>query len=126
MYTLTIEREFAAAHALREYDGKCSRVHGHNYRVEVSVSGELDGSGMVLDFSLFKRVCGEVLDELDHRMLNETPPFDQQNPTCELICKHIYGRLAEQLRPSGVRVRRVRVWETPTSSATYEPTPEGP
>jgi 6-pyruvoyltetrahydropterin/6-carboxytetrahydropterin synthase len=121
VYTLTIERQFAAAHVLRDYDGKCSRLHGHNYRVEISVSGQPGPNGMVLDFTVFKRVCDQVLAEFDHHLLNEVPPFDEQNPTCELICRQIYDRVAAGLESRAVRVSRVRVWETPTSSATYEP-----
>jgi 6-pyruvoyltetrahydropterin/6-carboxytetrahydropterin synthase len=124
VYTLTIEREFAAAHSLRGYDGKCGRLHGHNYRVEVSVTGQPDAEGMVLDFAIFKRVCDEVLSALDHRLLNEIPPFDEQNPTCELICKHICDQAIDRLDSWPVSVRRVRLWETPTSSVVYKPDPE--
>ena len=124
VYTLTIEREFAAAHSLRGYEGKCGRLHGHNYRVEVSITGEPDAAGMVLDFAVLKRVCDEALGALDHRLLNETPPFDEQNPTCELVCKHICDQAIARLDPWPVGVRRVRLWETPTSSVSYEPDAE--
>ncbi len=122
MYRLTVESEFSAAHHLRDYPGKCSQLHGHNYRVEVTVEGEqLDKSGMLADFGALKQACAEVVDRLDHRYLNEVPPFETTNATCENICRHLYDELAARLQLEGVRVAEVRVWESPGSSAAYRP-----
>ena len=120
IYELTVHRQFSAAHSLRCYDGPCSRVHGHNYQVEVGVArGELDELGMVMDFGDLKGVCDEVIDQLDHRMLNELEPFSVQNATSERIAEHIYAEIARRLEGGPVTLRFVRVWETPTSAATY-------
>jgi 6-pyruvoyltetrahydropterin/6-carboxytetrahydropterin synthase len=119
-YELTVQRHFSAAHSLRQYDGPCSRLHGHNYLVEVSVSGfALDDLGMVMDFGELKRLCDEVIDQLDHQMLNDLEPFAEQNATSERIAEHIYREMAARLEGQSVRLNSVRVWETPTSAATY-------
>jgi len=119
IYELTVERHFSAAHALRSYQGPCARVHGHNYRVEVCVAAAaLDELGMVVDFGDLKRVCDEVIEKLDHTMLNDLPPFATHNATSERIAEHIYREIEGRL-PGDARLRWVRVWETPTSAATY-------
>ncbi len=119
-YELTVHRQFSAAHSLRRYDGPCSRLHGHNYQVEVVVSSaELDDLGMVMDFGELKRLCDETIDRLDHRMLNDLEPFKEQNATSERIAEHIYRQLAVRLEGQNVRLDFVRVGETPTSAATY-------
>ena len=123
MYELSVEDHFAAAHSLRGYQGECERLHGHNWRVEVRLSAEgLDDLGMVLDFRDLKSALGAVLDELDHRHLNEVPPFDRLNPTTENLCRHIADRLREGL-PAHVAVQRVTCWESERCSASYMPGP---
>ncbi len=120
MYELSVELEFSAAHHLRDYPGKCSRLHGHNYRVEVSVaSAELDENGMLLDFGRLKELCWEAIAQLDHSLLNDHPFFQQENPTSENIARYIYGQITQMLAHMPVAVASVRVWESATSSATY-------
>ena len=120
MYELIVERNFSAAHYLRDYDGICARVHGHNYKVEVSVVGEaLQPSGMLLDFGDLKAACDAVIEQLDHRMLNELAPFDCENATSENLARFIYQQVGAGLAHEGVRVNWVRVWETPGQSAVY-------
>jgi len=120
MYELTVQRHFSAAHALRKYEGACSRLHGHNYQVEVTVARDsLDELGMAMDFGELKRVSDEVIDGLDHRLLNDLEPFSEQNATSERIAEHIFREIGRRLRETGVVLRSVRVWETPTSAATY-------
>ncbi|MBM3501602.1 MAG: 6-carboxytetrahydropterin synthase QueD [Armatimonadetes bacterium] len=119
-WELTVRRHFSAAHALREYEGECSRLHGHNYEVEVVVARRsLDSLGMAMDFGELKRLCNEVVDDLDHRMLNELPAFSEANATSERIAEYLYRELARRLAGANVRLRLVRVWETPTSAAAY-------
>ena len=119
MYELTVERSFSAAHCLRDYDGPCARMHGHNYRVEITVQGpELDEQGMLVDFGPLKGLCDEVLGELDHRLLNELPAFAERNVTSENLAVHIYRGVAARLDPR-LRMGRVRLWETDGSSVTY-------
>jgi len=121
MFEITIEETFAAGHALRNYRGKCENVHGHNYRCQVSVSGEsLNSIGLLVDFVELKRVVHSVLDRMDHQWLNEFPPFDVLNPSAENMAKFIYDEVTSGLNGQGeVRVDWVRLWETDTASATY-------
>ena len=121
MYEVTIEETFAAGHALRNYKGKCENVHGHNYRCQVTLTGEdLDGIGLLVDFVELKRVVHEVLDRMDHQWLNDFPPFDALNPSAENMAKYIFDEVSGGLKSrDGVRVGAVRLWETDTASATY-------
>jgi len=123
MFEVCVEQTFAAGHALRNYKGKCENVHGHNYRVRVTVAGEqLDSTGLLVDFLEVKRLMGGAIDYLDHRFINDLPPFDEINPSAENIAKYFYDRLSGGLEPAGtVRVSEVKVWETDTSSAVYRP-----
>jgi 6-pyruvoyltetrahydropterin/6-carboxytetrahydropterin synthase len=115
MYEVKVVREFSAAHRVEDYPGNCERLHGHNWKVEVVVRQEaLDGLGMVVDFRKLKEHTDRVLETLDHAYLNETPPFDEVNPTAENIAGYIFGRLS-----GDVKVSRVTVFETDSSSASY-------
>jgi 6-pyruvoyltetrahydropterin/6-carboxytetrahydropterin synthase len=121
MYELSVEGHFAAAHSLREYEGECERLHGHNWRVVARVAAdELDRLGMVVDFRRLKQALEEALAGLDHSYLNEVPPFDVRNPTTENICRHVADRL-QGLVPEGVRVTRVACWESSECGAVYTP-----
>ena len=114
MYELKIKSHFDAAHQLKDYQGKCSQLHGHRWDVEVCVSGtELLQGNLLLDFSVLKKVLNTVLDRFDHHFLNEV--LENDNPTAELLSMQIYSMLAE----SGTYVDYVRVWESPDCSATY-------
>ena len=120
MYEITIKAGFSAAHSLRDYEGPCSRVHGHNWVVEVVACGErLPPNGILLDFREIKQVTSEVLSRLDHTNLNEVPPFDRTNPTSENLARWIYEQVRERMATSDVTVRRVNVREAETSCASY-------
>ena len=123
MFEVSVQRTFSSAHALRNYRGKCENVHGHNYRVEVTVQGEaLDEAGLLLDFVEIKRCMAEVIDYLDHRHLNDLPPFTELNPSAENIAKYFYDRIADSLRaPGQATIACVKIWETDTSYALYRP-----
>jgi 6-pyruvoyltetrahydropterin/6-carboxytetrahydropterin synthase len=123
MFEVTIEETFAAGHALRNYKGKCENVHGHNYRVRITVQGDqLDSNGLLVDFLDVKGLIGGVVDYLDHQFINDLPPFDQLNPSAENIAKYFYDRVSGGLKNEvPVRVAEVKVWETDTSSAVYRP-----
>ena len=122
MYEVMIEEEFSAAHALRGYQGKCENMHGHNWKVEVYVRGEqLDRVGMLVDFKQLKAATRRVMQYLDHQNLNELKPFDiELNPSSEHLAGFILHKVAEELNDGRVKVYKVRVWETPSTSATYE------
>jgi 6-pyruvoyltetrahydropterin/6-carboxytetrahydropterin synthase len=120
-FELTIESQFSAAHRLREYNGDCERLHGHNWQVRVTVrSSRLDRLGMIVDFRTLKRIVREVLGEFDHAYLNDLPRFAERNPTTEHMAESISCEVAERL-PDGVEVAEVTAWETPGCSATYRP-----
>jgi len=118
-YELFITTEFSAAHNLRHYKGKCERLHGHNWRVDLRLAGSrLNDEGMLLDFVEAKRILGEVLDPFDHAYLNEVPPFDRLNPSSENMARIIAKAVAERI-PKGVRVASVTCWESGRCAATY-------
>ncbi len=126
MFEVSVEETFAAAHQLRNYHGKCENLHGHNYRVRVTIRGrELDKTGLVVDFVELKRIMRAVIDKLDHTYLNEVPPFDILNPSAENVAKYFHDEISSGLRAgsrkTGVEVAEIKIWETDTSTATYRP-----
>jgi len=122
VFEISAEYSFAAGHALRGYKGKCENVHGHNYKVQVTVAGErLNSIGLLMDFVDLRATIKALADRLDHRFLNDLPPFDQLNPSAENLAKYFCDGLDLQVREQGLRVRAVTVWETDTTSATYCP-----
>ncbi len=122
MFEVSVQETFSAAHFLRGYKGKCERLHGHNYRVEITVSGEkLDSIGMVHDFVEIKRALRKLLERLDHYNLNDIPPFDDAvNTTAENLAFYFWTEMQKALG-DGVNVSQTRVWETDTAVATYRP-----
>jgi len=126
MYEVSVEQTFAAGHALRGYKGKCEYVHGHNYRVRVTLQGErLNSLGLLVDFVEVKRLLRNAVEYLDHRFVNELPPFDTLNPTAENMARYFYEEVNKGLEAGSadvpVRVAEVRIWETETSIAAYRP-----
>lgn len=123
MFEVTIEQTFSAGHALRNYRGKCENVHGHNYRCQVTIEGEqLDATGLLVDFVELKKIVRSVIDRMDHQWLNDFPPFDVLNPSAENMAKFIYDEVHREVAGKRmVRLGRVKLWETDTSSATYRP-----
>ncbi|MBI5665262.1 MAG: 6-carboxytetrahydropterin synthase QueD [Nitrospirae bacterium] len=120
MFDITIESQFAAAHQLRGYKGKCEALHGHNWRVQVTVSSDkLDDLGMVLDFHELKAITVEVLSSLDHSFLNDVFPFTEINPSSENMAKWIYESIRKKIVKKNCTISSVTVWENETSSATY-------
>jgi 6-pyruvoyltetrahydropterin/6-carboxytetrahydropterin synthase len=124
MFEVSVDATFAAAHRLRGYRGKCEELHGHNYHVRLIVSGEkLDEIGLLQDFTILKRVLRGIVDKLDHKYLNELPPFDTMNPSAENLARFIHDETAKQLagQLGEASLASVTVWETDTASATYKP-----
>lgn len=120
MFEVSVEVTFSAGHALRNYRGKCENVHGHNYRVRVSVAGEkLNEAGLLMDFSELKATLRSIAERLDHQFLNEIAPFDELNPSAENLAKHISDSFNSDLQGRPLQLRSVTVWETDTTSATY-------
>ena len=120
MYELKIITEFSAAHNLRNFRGKCEALHGHNWKVEVVLSGkDLDDSGVVLDFAEVKAATGEIMSEIDHRYLNDLPFFIENNPSSENIARYIFHRLREKMDNDRIRIKRVTAWESRDACASY-------
>ena len=121
MYELTVRSAFEAAHFIGGYAGKCSRLHGHNWIIEAVVRGEkLDKLGMLIDFKILKAELNKVLDELDHRFLNDLETFAEENPTAENIARKIFKQLAaSEIFSGATKLYAVKVFETPNSCVTY-------
>jgi 6-pyruvoyltetrahydropterin/6-carboxytetrahydropterin synthase len=120
MYELKIVTSFSAAHRLENFYGKCEALHGHNWKVEVFLMGEvLDEAGLLQDFGVVKARTRELLEEIDHKYLNELPAFSNQNPSSENLARFLFQRLTAALNRDGVRVTRVSVWESENSCASY-------
>jgi len=116
MYSIKVEGHFSSAHNLRGYQGKCEELHGHNWKIEATVSAQkLGKAGMVLDFKVLKKELNAVLERMDHKYLNGLPYFKKVNPTSENIARYIY----DSLRPRVKGLSCVTVWENDTSSAVY-------
>ncbi|MBD0372369.1 MAG: 6-carboxytetrahydropterin synthase QueD [Pyrinomonadaceae bacterium] len=122
MFEVMIERNFSSAHQLRGYRGKCENLHGHNYRVEIYARGrELNNIGLLVDFVELKRAADEIVQFLDHKNINELPPFDEElNPSAENLARFILERVASHITDDRVQIYKVRCFETPTSVATYQ------
>ena len=119
-YTLKVVLDFASAHSLRDYPGDCSRLHGHNWKLETEVTAtKLDEVGMALDFKTVRKAAKEVSDRLDHQYLNEIPPFDTINPTAENIAAYFYKELSKILNDERVKVSATTIWETERACVRY-------
>ncbi len=125
MYELKIITSFSAAHSLKNFKGKCEALHGHNWKVEVWVRGsELDENGLLIDFKEVKDATYQVLEELDHKHLNDLEPFKTENPSSERIARYIFDEISKKLNRSLVRVDKVAAWESDDACAYYyEQTP---
>ena len=121
LWRLTVRGEFASAHALRHYQGKCESLHGHNYSVEMVVEGETltPDTELVVDFTVLKKELRTELGLIDHVNLNEYPPFDTVNPSSENLARYIYRNMKVRLAEMPIRLYSVTVGETAMQSATY-------
>lgn len=120
MYELKIITQFGAAHQLRNYNGKCEFLHGHNWKIEVFIKGEkLDDCGMLVDFKILKDHTNEIIERLDHKFLNEIECFTEINPSSENIAKYIFDELSDKINDNRVRISRITAWESDNACATY-------
>ena len=119
MYRLTVHDYVSSAHQLKGYKGKCEAIHGHNWKVEVDVQGEkLNDIGLLMDFHDLRSMLRDILDRLDHVLLNEVEEFREMNPSSENVARHVYDNLVKKL-PAGIAVASVTVWESENARATY-------
>jgi 6-pyruvoyltetrahydropterin/6-carboxytetrahydropterin synthase len=122
MYEVTIIKSFSAAHLLAEIGGKCEELHGHNFKVEVTVAaGKLDSNGLLIDFRFLKNILGEILENVDHKHLNILTSFAGINPSAENIAKFICEEMESKVKTAGVDMVRVKIWESENAAVTYIP-----
>ncbi len=118
MFEVSVCDHIASAHQLHGYDGPCKDMHGHTWKVEMVVCGEmLNEVGLLADFKILKTKLKQVLMPLDHVVLNNLPAFKDINPTTENLARHIYQALKPQCAP--LRIKQVQVWESDTASVIY-------
>ena len=119
-YQLKVVSDFASAHTLRDYPGACSRMHGHNWKVELeAVATQLDDIGMAIDFKVMKQAAKTVSDELDHRYLNDLEPFKEINPTAENIAAYMYKEISARINSETIKVSALTLWETERACVRY-------
>ena len=122
MYEVTIIKSFSAAHLLAEIGGKCEELHGHNFKVEVTVAAkELNPNGLLIDFRFLKKVLDEILENIDHKYLNTLTSFTGMNPSAENISKYICDEMELKVKMAGVNMVRVKIWESENAAVTYIP-----
>ena len=120
VYQLKILADFASAHTLRNYPGDCSRMHGHNWKLEVEVKATaLNEHEMGMDFKTMKNAARALAKTLDHRYLNDIPPFDVINPTAENIAQYFYQQLSTTLNTDNAKINGVTLWETDRACVRY-------
>ena len=119
MYEIIVKSEFASAHNLRNYNGACENLHGHNWKVDILVeTKELDQSGLAVDFHVLKEKSNNIINNLDHIYLNEHRAFKSTNPSSENIAKYLFDELSKALGKNA-RVKKITVWETDDTAASY-------
>ncbi len=119
MYEVIIKRDFSAAHMLGEIGGQCEELHGHNFTVEATATAQvLNSEGIIVDFRDVKKWLDEVLEELDHRCLNELPSFSGINPSSENIARFIFDRVRGKM-PGDLCLAKVTVWESEDARVSY-------
>ena len=122
MFEVTIIKSFSAAHMLTAIGGKCEELHGHNFKVEVTIAAkDLNSSGIIIDFRYVKKWLQEILNNFDHKHLNEIPFFTEINPSSENIAEYIYREMKLKAAQAEVKVARVKVWESENAAVTYIP-----
>ena len=123
MYELTVRADFEAAHYIKNYPGKCARLHGHNWIVEAEVVGDkLNEIGFLIDFKILKTELKKILEEFDHQYLNELEIFSDKNPTAENLAKIIFDKFAINKIFTDAKLSAIKIYETPKSCVRYSPT----
>jgi 6-pyruvoyltetrahydropterin/6-carboxytetrahydropterin synthase len=120
LYEVTIKQSFSAAHMLNEIGGRCEKLHGHNFVVEISIcSNVLSVEGILIDFRILKQWTDEILKEFDHKYLNDISYFKDTSPSSENVARYIYDRISEKVKESNLDVSRVTVWESADARVSY-------
>jgi len=112
---ITKEFTFDSAHYLTEYQGKCEKMHGHTYKMHVTIDGKVKADGMVYDFVAFKKLVKEnIIKKLDHALLNDII----KNPSAENIAIWAWKNIEKKIK--GAKLYEIKIWETATSFVTYD------
>ena len=120
MYTLSVDTTISAAHRLRDYNGPCARIHGHNWKIRLEVQSDIiDEIGIIVDFTTLEQYLQQVAGQFDHQLINDISPFNELNPTAENLVKFIYDQV-KRLLPPQIKIKKVSVWETDYYMVTYE------
>jgi 6-pyruvoyltetrahydropterin/6-carboxytetrahydropterin synthase len=121
VFELKVVTHFAAAHQLEMVGEKCENLHGHNWKVEVYVTGKnLNEAGVLMDFGEIKKRVAEIMTRLDHKFLNEVEPFrNGHQPSSENIAQHVAKELQTSIKDPAISVSRVTAWESENACATY-------
>lgn len=120
MYEVTIIKSFSAAHLLADIGGKCEELHGHNFKVEITVAASnLNEYGLLIDFRLVKKWLNDILEQLDHKHINDLEYFADINPSAENIARFIFLQLEPKTKEAKVEVTKVKVWESENAAVTY-------
>ncbi len=120
MFRLRVQNSFSSAHSLRNYNGDCAKLHGHNWKVEIVIAKDsVDEIGISIDFKKAKTILKEMVDKLDHQYLNDMPEFKDLNATAENISKYIYDELTPKFNKLDVKLEKVILWETDNNRLEY-------
>lgn len=121
IYEVYIKECFSAAHILKGHDGACANIHGHNWIIEAYIQcTQLNPLGMGIDFIEVKSALKEILDSLDHTLLNDHPAFTHINPTAETLSKYLFTMLSQRLNTAHIRISKVMVIESPGCGSSYQ------
>lgn len=120
MYKLNVTADFSAAHKLTGYDGPCKNLHGHNWKIRVAIDcKKTDEIGLTIDFGIVKKLLNEIVDKLDHQLLNDLEIFKNINPTSENIAKYFYDEMRKKIESLNCNLTEVEIWESDKSSLIY-------
>ena len=120
MYKVNVTTSFSGAHLLNHYEGACKNLHGHNWRVRVQImTDHLDKIGMAIDFKIVKEHLNALVEQFDHKYLNELSYFNDQNPTSENITRVIFEQLQKTLENDNIKINEVEIWESDFTSVIY-------
>lgn len=121
-YKLTVCLEFQAAHQIIGYQGKCARLHGHNYRAGFEVTAhQLNQLDIAIDSVDIKQAAKQIIEQLDHHNLNELEFFAGMNPTAETIAEFLFHQVAKKINNNTVQLTAVTLWETDDFWVRFEP-----
>lgn len=119
-YELMVQDFISSAHYLRHYKGKCEKLHGHNWKIQIFVKvNKLDKIGLGIDFTKLKKIIHKELNKLDHAFINEHPYFKKVNPSSENIAKFLFDTVSKKLNGNNVKLYKVTVWESEKTCASY-------